>query len=100
MTPLVTFEQPNSTSLLRGLIEIDIDPLAERYCVQSRLDGLIYVMGVKPSNNIARIIVPVSFTTANDLQVIIYDESGVYNAAIIDKVQPDLVNAKLITLNP
>lgn len=100
MTLLVMFEQPNTTSLQRGLLEIDIDPLAERYAVQSRLDGFLYWMGPKPADNIAKLIVPLEFVGSNDLQVIIYDDSGIYNAAIVDKVQPDLVNAKTVTLNP
>lgn len=100
MTHLVWFEQPNATPLQRGLLEIDIDPEAERYCVQSRKNGMVFHMGVKPSTNIATVIVPVEFVGNNSLQVIIYDETGTYNAAIIDKVQPELVDAKTVTVIP
>lgn len=100
MTLLVMFEQPNTTPLQRGQIEIDIDPEAERYCIQSRKDGQMYMMGIKPPGNIARVLVPVSFTGGNDLQVIIYDETGTFNAAIVDKVAAELVDAKTVTVIP
>ena len=86
----------------RGLVEIDIDPAAERYVILDRRTmGLVYT-GVVLSAGNARVITPVQYTIEHDLMVLILDDAGdpLHYVTGNDKVQAELVDARTVTLNP
>lgn len=85
-----------------GLIELDFDPAAERYGVIDRRNMNRVWVGQVPATNPAKIIVPIEYTTSNNLLVMIFDDSGSpsYNMVGNDKVQAQLVDARTVTTNP
>lgn len=93
---------PSTDPIYRGLIEIDIDPAAERYAVLDRRSMSIVYAGVKPMSGNAKLITPLSYTVDHNLMVLNIDDAGapVYYVAGNDKVQAQLVDARTVTLNP
>ena len=85
-----------------GLLELDFDPVAERYAVLDRRDLSIRWQGPTPAVNPIKLILPAQFATQNNLLVMIFDDSGSpsYNMVGNDKVQAQLVDARNITTNP
>lgn len=102
MTHLVIFEQQYPNPVHRGVVEVDIDPAAERYAVFDRKSMNIIRTGFKPSSNIVRFIVPFQYTVGFDLFALIFDDLGEpsYNLAGADKIQAELVDARTVVLNP
>lgn len=98
MTLLVTFEQPNTVPVSRGLITADIDPAAERFLIMDRRNVQPIFHGVKPASSIANIVVPFEYTNGFHLVVFIIDDAGTpsYNMMAADKVKAELINAKLL----
>ncbi|MBV2127916.1 hypothetical protein [Arsukibacterium indicum] len=86
----------------QGLIELDFDPAAERYAVMDRGDLTQLWHGVVPPTNPAKIIVPYKYTFDYNLMVLIIDDAGepLHYVTGNDKVQAQLVDARLVTLNP
>lgn len=85
-----------------GLIELDFDPAAERYAVIDRRNTNVFWVGPVPVNNPAKVVVPIDYTTSNNLLVMIFDDTGSpsYNMVGNDKVQAQLVDARTVTTNP
>lgn len=85
-----------------GFLELDFDPAAERYGIIDRRDFAFVWNGPVPPTNPAKLVLPIDYTTGNNLMVMIFDESGTptYNAAVNDKVQAQIVDARLVTTNP
>ncbi len=82
-----------------ALLELDIDPLAERYMLINRISGKLLTHGFKPiSSNIKKLFFRPSLSINSDLTVIIFDDNGEYNAAIADGVQLQLVDANQVDL--
>ena len=100
MTLLVTFEQPDATPLHRGLVEIDIDPAAERFALLDRRDMKTLMFGLKPAAGLVKFIVPFEYTTDYFLLALILDDTGApsYNVAGADKIMADLCDAKTVSL--
>jgi len=90
------FEQPGTAPLHRGIVELDIDPAAERYAVLDRRDMKPLMFGVRPTTGVVRFIVPFDYTTNNHLLFLILDDTGspAYDVAGTDKKKADLVDAK------
>ncbi|PKM17406.1 MAG: hypothetical protein CVV11_19805 [Gammaproteobacteria bacterium HGW-Gammaproteobacteria-15] len=84
-----------------GLIEVDIDPLAERYIVMDRANLSVLWHGVPPEGN-AKIRVPLNYTFDYNLMVLVIDDAGspAYYVTGNDKMQAALVDARTVTLNP
>lgn len=85
-----------------ALLELDFDPAAERYGIIDRRDLSLIWNGLVPSTNPAKLVVPIEYATSNNLMVMIFDDAGTpsYNAAVNDKVQAQLVDARTVTTNP
>ena len=96
------FQIPTTEPFNIGLIELDFDPAAERYGVIDRRNMNKVWVGPVPATNPAKIIVPIEYTTSNNLLVMIFDDSGSpsYNMVGNDKVQAQLVDARTVTTNP
>lgn len=101
MIHLMRYEK-SSVPVVRGLFETDIDPAAERYIVMDRLSLTVFWHGLKPTEGNAKIIVPLEYTTNFNLMVLNIDDFGTpsYFVAGNDKVQAELVDARLVALNP
>ena len=84
-----------------GLVELDFDSKAERYGIVDRLSMALVYSGKVPATNPAKTIVPLKYTTSNDLLVMIFDDAGSpsYNMVGNDKVQAQLVDARTVTTN-
>ncbi|WP_445425165.1 hypothetical protein [Alishewanella sp. HL-SH06] len=91
-----------TAQLFIGFLELDLDPLAERYCVANRKNLEPVWLGPLPNTSPVKLVVPIEYTNKNDLMVIIFDDAGTpsYNMAGNDKVQAQLVDARTVTLNP
>jgi hypothetical protein len=85
-----------------GFLEIDFDPDAERYMVLDRRNAGIIWLGPVPQTNPAKLIVPIEYTTSNNLLVMLFDDAGDprYNMVGNDMVQAQLVDARTVTTNP
>lgn len=84
-----------------GVVELDLDPAAERYAVLDRRSLMPFFVGAKPTGN-AKIRVPLSYTIDNNIMALILDDTGSpsYYVTGNDKVQAALVDARTVTLNP
>ena len=102
MIHLIRFEPPPTTPLNAALIELDIDPAAERYIVMDRGNLTVLWHGVPPAVGTAKIRVPLSYTIDNNIMALILDDAGSpsYYVTGNDKVQASLVDARTVTLNP
>ena len=102
MIHLIRFEPPPVTPLNAAMVELDIDPLAERYIVMDRNNLSVLWHGVKPVTGIAKIRVPLSYTIDNNLMALILDDAGSpsYYVTGNDKAQAQLVDARTVVLNP
>lgn len=103
MTPLlIEFTAPISGPFPAALLELDLDPAAERYVIADRRDFSAIWIGSVPPTNPAKLVVPIEYATSNNLLVMIFDDAGSpsYNMVGNDKVQAQLVDARTITTNP
>lgn len=83
-------------TFLQAVIEIDIDPAAERVVILGRiLFNIIYNIR-KPVGNLLRVVVPFEYAIKNDLLVGILDEDAVYNCAFSDGVQAQIVDGLIV----
>ncbi|CAM3896548.1 hypothetical protein [Rheinheimera salexigens] len=90
------------SSLNRGLIELDIDPEADRYSILDRNTMSLVYTNFKPVAGNVKIIVPLEYTTNHNLMALILDDSGtpMHYVTGNDKIQAQLVDARTVTLNP
>ncbi|WP_166838711.1 hypothetical protein [Rheinheimera pleomorphica] len=102
MTLLLRYEPPFTTPINCGLIELDIDPAAERYVVMDRINLTVLWHGVPPAVGNAKIRLPLSYTIENNLMALILDDAGSpsYYVNGNDKIQASLVDARTVQLNP
>jgi hypothetical protein len=73
-----------------SLLELDIDPESERLLVMSR--STLEVLYFNRSNGAHKVVMPIEYGTLNDLIVMILDDEGQYNAAVLDGVMASVVN--------
>jgi hypothetical protein len=90
------------SNINRGMLENNIDPAAERYIVMDRLNLSVIWHGVKPASGNAKIIVPLEYTIGHNLMALILDDTGtpMHYVTGNDKIQAQLVDARMVTLNP
>lgn len=77
--------------LYQGMLEVDVDPLAERLVVIDR-NTLERFVHASVSGGVYKYILPFVYTTSNDLMVLIFDDGGVYSAATVDGVQLQVID--------
>lgn len=101
MIHLIRYAKPLTPENI-GLVELDFDADAERYGVIDRRNMSMLWVGPVPATNPARIIVPIEYTTSNNLLVMIFDDAGDprFNMVGNDMVQAQLVDARTVTTNP
>ncbi len=94
------FEPKSELSVPRGIVELDLDPSAERFCLLDRRSMSPIMLAIRPSSGIAKIIVPFEYSIDNHLLALIMDDAGVpsYNVAGADKIQAEIVDAKSVNL--
>mgnify|MGYP003626858256 CR=1 FL=1 len=74
-------------------LQLDIDPLAERLLVlNNRQFNVLHASKIK-LGGLVNIILPAIYATTGELSVIIFDDNQEYNAAIVDGVKPELIDA-------
>ncbi|MCL1114696.1 hypothetical protein L2703_13975 [Shewanella basaltis] len=74
-------------------LQVDVDPLAERLLViNNRQFNVLHASNIKAAG-LVNIILPAIYATTGELSVIIFDDNQEYNAAIVDGVKPDLIDA-------
>ena len=93
MIPLISIGQ-TTEPVWRGMLELDLDPLADRVYIADRKDMDLIHHSQAVEN--MTIIVPAIYNTVNDLVVIIFDDAGtpLYNMTGNDKVSVPLVNLR------
>ena len=74
-----------------GKLELDLDPLSERYAVFDRRTVNPLFHGL--TEYYRPIIVPEKYGSTGELFVLMFDDSGEYNIAAADKVQAELFDA-------
>ncbi|MGI2067839.1 hypothetical protein [Shewanella sp. MF08487] len=82
-----------------GLIAVDMDVNAERLMVLNRKTGEIFTNTLRPSTGIAKLLVPVIYTTSNELVVGILDDSREYDCKFVDGVKAELVDANTVNMS-
>jgi hypothetical protein len=82
-----------------GLVEVNMDVNAERIMVIDRTKGDVITNTLRPSSGIAKVIVPLSYTTSNTLLVGILDDSQVYDCKFVDGVMAELVDANTVNMS-
>jgi hypothetical protein len=85
--------------LSMGLIECDVDQAAERLVIIDRNTMLPLANRIIGGKSIIKKLVPISYVNANNIMVGILDDGGEYNAAFIDGVKPQLVDANIVDLS-
>lgn len=102
MTLLLRYEPPLAVPVNAGIVELDIDPAAERYIVMDRVNLSVLWHGVPPAAGNAKIRVPLSYTIDYNLMVLVIDDVGAesYYLTGNDKYQAALVDARTVALNP
>ncbi|MBD1584901.1 hypothetical protein [Pseudoalteromonas sp. S16_S37] len=74
----------------RGQLQLDCDTNATRVLVQNRMTLEPIWLGAIPSNGQITVITPEQYGVEPDLMVTIFDDSGVFNAETVDRVQAKL----------
>ncbi|QYX65475.1 hypothetical protein K2227_03830 [Shewanella putrefaciens] len=87
---ILTHSKPNMAPFNVARLELDLDPLAERYIVADRKSGSVLVSQRVDKNTL---ICPLKYTNSRDLFVVMFDDDRFYNAVIVDGVKPELIEA-------
>ena len=82
-----------------GLITVDMDIAAERIMVLDRKSGQMILHTIRPPSGVSKNLVPVSYTTSNNILVGILDDDDVYEAKFIDGVMAELVDANTVNMS-
>lgn len=83
------FSKESITPIYRAKIELDLDPLAERFAILNRQTlETIYTS----NSDITLLYVNQSFISNNNLILIILDDNRDYNAAVIDGINGQIVD--------
>lgn len=91
---------PQSSSVPVGLLEVDPDPQAERLFVIDRLSMLVVHHQHCRTGKLLKFILPDRYTTTDQLTVLLVDDSGVFNAAVEDRIRLEKVDARTVNLIP
>ncbi|MEW5683025.1 MAG: hypothetical protein AB1780_11640 [Pseudomonadota bacterium] len=85
-----------------GLVELDLDPAAERYIVMDRGHLTVLWHGPLPAAGNAKILVPAEYIIDYRLMALIIDDAGepLHYVNGNDKIQASLVDARTVQLNP
>lgn len=76
----------------RAVLNLDIDPAAERYVVLDRRTMVSLSHGINPPTNHIRVILPKIYSTAPYSLVGIVDDNAQYNAKFLDGVTLESVD--------
>tara|TARA_R110002050_G_scaffold213772_1_gene350039 strand:- start:1650 stop:1940 length:291 start_codon:yes stop_codon:yes gene_type:complete len=79
------------------MVGVDADPASTRCAVFNR--GSLMAYGSKPViNGFVKFRVPLNHINSEDILVVIFDDTRVFNAAILDGVTPEVIDANLVTI--
>lgn len=78
-----------------GLLDIDADPLAERYVVLDRVSLSVLRMGAVPATGLISLLLPVKYSDVGVI-VAILDDDKTYNIKAADGVTFPLVDVNTI----
>ncbi|WP_392342641.1 hypothetical protein [uncultured Shewanella sp.] len=82
---------------MQAMVEVDVDPLAERCIILER--NTYNVFGSKSVfNEQMKFRVPIEYSTKSELCIILFDRDKEFNAAIIDGVKAETINANLVKI--
>jgi hypothetical protein len=95
--PNVEFVSGHPLYDYQGCVTVDCDVLAER-CILFNHKTMTPIGSKAVTGNIVRFRLPLNYTTTFDLCVIIVDADSEYNAAILDGVQAEIIDANLVTI--
>jgi hypothetical protein len=84
--------------LTMGLVECDADQAAARLVIIDRTTMLALTNRMTDGKPIIKKLVPIIYANTNNLMVGILDDSGVYNAAFIDGVKAQIVDANVVDM--
>lgn len=89
-----------ATDVPVGLLEIDADPEAERVFVVDRITMVVMLHQFCRAGEILKAILPDQYTNANQLSVVMLDDSGVFNAVVEDQIKLEKADARTVKLSP
>lgn len=89
-----------ATEVPVGLLEIDADPEAERVIVLDRITMLVVLQRFCRAGEILKAVLPDQYTNANQLAVVMLDDTGVFNAVVDDHVKLEKADARTVNLLP
>lgn len=99
MSELLFFKDDTIIPFNAGLIQVDIDVDAERIVLMDRNSFNILISTIKPPSGILKLIIPISFTTNNQLLIGILDDSATYDCKFADGVKAEMVNANTVDMS-
>lgn len=79
-----------------GLLEVDADPDAERVFVVDRLSMVVILHQHCLVGEMLKAILPDQYTNANQLTVVMVDDTGVFNAVVEDQIKLEKVDARSV----
>jgi hypothetical protein len=80
--------------LNRSILNIDCDTDAELLTIIDRKSLSVLINQELSTNSIVSILLPESYATGDKVMVIILDNDGEYNSAVLDGVSAELVNLR------
>jgi|TARA_R110002124_G_C8902760_1_gene509950 hypothetical protein len=79
------------------MVEVDVDPLAERCVIMSR--DKLEILGVTSQVSAStRFRLPMQYASTDNIMVLILDKTREYNAAILDGVTAEIIDANLVKI--
>ncbi len=87
-----TFKVISNANVLLSFLEVDCDLAAERIQIFDRKTGVI--LRHLPASTVKnmQIILPVNYSVGPTLMCVILDDNDEFNASILDRVEPMLIN--------
>lgn len=86
-------------SNFQSLLEIDMDPAAEKFIVIDRRSFAVTYVGTRPALGVAKVILPSMYATAHYLIVGIVDNDQVYIAEFQDGIKLQVVDVNIADLS-
>lgn len=99
MTDKVLVDIVSRVARSQALLELDMDPAAERFLVIDRRSLVPIHSGIRPQSGITKVLLPQELATAPYCLVGIIDNNGAYNAKFKDGVQLQLVDALTVNMS-
>lgn len=88
-----------STGYQLALVEVDIDPDAERIIIIDRTNMATLALSTRPLSGILRVVLPHKYAIEHNCIVGIIDDSGKYNCWFMDGVKAQSIDLNVMGIH-